>query len=406
MTTEMTREELFNEIWSRPMTKVAHDLGISDVALGKICDRHRIPRPGRGYWAKVAAGGNPRKAHFRKIDDPTLNQVIFHGSPTRNLPEPVREAMNPATTSNGQSSAFPRSTGDEAEHHPFIARTISRLEKAKASESGLLSATGRHCFSVSVGRGSIERISGLLGNVVSLAVGAGYQLVEHEDGATFIVDHETVRLKVFEELDRFPHILTRTEEAELRDWELEYGDRVHNRDDICRIFRPRIPEWDYSPSGRLRIVLNEGEHLYSGLRRTFGDGKKQRVEDLIGKVLEAFRIWAVAIKERRADDERRRLAWAEEARLRDEQQVLDGLERKRVEALFELCARRQRHLEILELVASVEARIGELDAEHRGAANEWLGWARAYACRLDPLKDDPPRLLKVGDFSAWELRHA
>ena len=41
MATEMTREELFNKIWSRPMTKVAADLGISDVALKKICDKLR-----------------------------------------------------------------------------------------------------------------------------------------------------------------------------------------------------------------------------------------------------------------------------------------------------------------------------------------------------------------------------
>jgi hypothetical protein len=38
------------------MTKVAADLGVSDVAVKKICDKHRIPVPGRGYWAKIAAG--------------------------------------------------------------------------------------------------------------------------------------------------------------------------------------------------------------------------------------------------------------------------------------------------------------------------------------------------------------
>jgi hypothetical protein len=36
------------------MTKVAMELGISDVALSKICKKHRVPVPGRGYWAKIA----------------------------------------------------------------------------------------------------------------------------------------------------------------------------------------------------------------------------------------------------------------------------------------------------------------------------------------------------------------
>jgi hypothetical protein len=46
---ELTRRSLYDLVWSRPMTKVADDLGISDVALKKICDRHRVPTPARGY---------------------------------------------------------------------------------------------------------------------------------------------------------------------------------------------------------------------------------------------------------------------------------------------------------------------------------------------------------------------
>jgi hypothetical protein len=35
---------------------VARQLGISDRGLAKICVRHAVPFPPRGYWAKVAAG--------------------------------------------------------------------------------------------------------------------------------------------------------------------------------------------------------------------------------------------------------------------------------------------------------------------------------------------------------------
>ena len=53
---ELTRRAMYDLVWSRPMTKVAEDLGISDVALKKICDKHRVPTPPRGYWAKRDAG--------------------------------------------------------------------------------------------------------------------------------------------------------------------------------------------------------------------------------------------------------------------------------------------------------------------------------------------------------------
>lgn len=41
---------------NRPATQVAKELGVSSVAIKKHCNRQNIPTPGRGYWAKVAAG--------------------------------------------------------------------------------------------------------------------------------------------------------------------------------------------------------------------------------------------------------------------------------------------------------------------------------------------------------------
>lgn len=56
-----SREELFELVWSEPATKVASRLGISDVALGKLCSKLQVPKPSRGYWARVEAGQRPRK---------------------------------------------------------------------------------------------------------------------------------------------------------------------------------------------------------------------------------------------------------------------------------------------------------------------------------------------------------
>jgi len=42
-----SREELFALVWERPSTEVAHELEISDVALGKLCRRLQVPKPPR-----------------------------------------------------------------------------------------------------------------------------------------------------------------------------------------------------------------------------------------------------------------------------------------------------------------------------------------------------------------------
>ena len=69
------------------MTKVSAEDGISDVALKKICDKHRIRLPGRGYWAKKATGLKARQALFLTVADPADNRIVKYGSPDENLPK-------------------------------------------------------------------------------------------------------------------------------------------------------------------------------------------------------------------------------------------------------------------------------------------------------------------------------
>lgn len=50
------RLELYELVWSSPLTAAAPRFEISDVALKNTCRRFDIPVPPRGYWAKLQAG--------------------------------------------------------------------------------------------------------------------------------------------------------------------------------------------------------------------------------------------------------------------------------------------------------------------------------------------------------------
>jgi len=56
MAYSFTRQELYDQVWSEPMKKLAPRFGVSDVALAKACRRADIPVPERGYWARLQAG--------------------------------------------------------------------------------------------------------------------------------------------------------------------------------------------------------------------------------------------------------------------------------------------------------------------------------------------------------------
>lgn len=52
----MTRQELYDLVWSEPVSKLGPQYGVSGVAFAKACKRAGIPIPERGYWAKLRYG--------------------------------------------------------------------------------------------------------------------------------------------------------------------------------------------------------------------------------------------------------------------------------------------------------------------------------------------------------------
>ena len=77
----LTREQLHARVWSTSTVQLAHELGVSDVAFAKLCRRRNIPRPTRGYWAKIAAGHSPVPVTLppasAKEDRPAVFQRVF-----------------------------------------------------------------------------------------------------------------------------------------------------------------------------------------------------------------------------------------------------------------------------------------------------------------------------------------
>ena len=47
------REELYEQVWSEPMIKLAPKYDLSDNGLRKICKKLNVPLPPQGYWVKL-----------------------------------------------------------------------------------------------------------------------------------------------------------------------------------------------------------------------------------------------------------------------------------------------------------------------------------------------------------------
>ena len=86
MANTVKRAELYRLVWATPMSRLASEFGVSDVALAKTCKRWDIPRPGRGYWAQLEAGQEIERPLLS--ESPSHEQVVILRSATPPPPRP------------------------------------------------------------------------------------------------------------------------------------------------------------------------------------------------------------------------------------------------------------------------------------------------------------------------------
>jgi hypothetical protein len=55
----VSREELYDLVWSIPMVKVAEKFSVSGSYMARVCSVLNVPRPERGYWTKLEVGKAP-----------------------------------------------------------------------------------------------------------------------------------------------------------------------------------------------------------------------------------------------------------------------------------------------------------------------------------------------------------
>lgn len=130
---EFTRDELYKLVWTKPVTQLAEEFGVSDVAIHKACRKRRIPTPGLGYWAKVQAGQTPPKDPLPGYDGPYRGWISFRSHGVRRLPAPARATLN---TLKAEQSIYTLPAPD-APLHAAALRLQQRLTHICLGQAGL-----------------------------------------------------------------------------------------------------------------------------------------------------------------------------------------------------------------------------------------------------------------------------
>jgi hypothetical protein len=247
----LSREELYELVWSTPTRKLAPRFGLSDSGLAKTCREMRIPLPWRGYWAQLSAG--------KKVQRPVLG-VLPVGSPARLQsvtlgPGNGRSGAEPEIVAGARvAEAKPENlikVGDRLYRpHPLVQRTRDVLRQASKDERGILFAWRESYLDIRVSKASLDRALRIMDAAVKAIEARGFSVYVTSG------DNRETRVRAFDEEVAF-RLEERTSRSER---ELEPGESYV------------YPRYDFQPTGTLVLQIESylGGDLVS--RRDAGPG--------------------------------------------------------------------------------------------------------------------------------------
>lgn len=394
----LTRQQLYERVWSVSAVQLAKELGVSDVAVAKTCKRHKIPKPPLGYWAKLAAGKAPPRPALPVVVDPKLQSVTFSPPPPR-VKRPPDPGDLAAPSPDGPEFRSPELiellsrvvqsdlSWDVPESlrkaHPAVTAALEGLRRCakenryvRPGEADLLYPSFERSdvplLDIRVGKAMVERAARLAQAILDAALGVGFELGQHRDqyrGHFFLeLFHHRVQFGLRELTTREPHTPTAKELA-----------------DQAKSSFSKPPKWDHHPNGMLRVGLyvQEWRHEFA----VFADGKARQLEQMIREIVLAMltEVDRHLVRHREERERQRQIMAEAEARRREEERR--RAEQQRVDDLiieverWELASRLRRYQRAV--LRAATKRGTPIDPE--GPTANWLRWVSEVAQQFDPL---------------------
>ena len=281
----ISREQLYKEVWSDPVTVVAARYGMSDVGVAKWCKKLNVPRPWRGYWARKSAGHRLKKTPLPKAGP---NQQRYVGRP-----KPEDAKKGPAGAIAGLDLfEKPIPVPDVPNSpHPLVAATRRALKSAERDEYGLLHPRAKETLDVCVSRACIDRALKVMNAFIVALERAGFAV---ETTATLgnegnpghptthaVINDERVEFSMGEKTRRDERPPTTAERLEMRQHPWESG-----------------PFYKCSSTGELYLQIENDWHR-SRHRRTWSDDKRGALENHLYSFVRSLLMAATTALRRR-----------------------------------------------------------------------------------------------------------
>lgn len=368
---DLTREQLYDFVWSMPATKLAEKLGVSDVAIIKRCDKLSVPRPERGYWAKLEHGKPTKKPALPPLPPSPAEQF-------------AQQAQAPIPTST------PLPTEPDAALHPLAQQFLNALKKGSLSyDKQRVHLREREFPDTEVSKAQAPRAAQAFHALLSLVEPRGVNFKRARskyDGGCFRKGNDDLRFKIEEELVEKPEKPGRRISA-YSSWQRENkvaSGKLTFTLNTERYGRDTERKWAESEKTSLETIVSE---IAKAILRHYVDLQKKREAEAVRQA-KAREEWAIQRQKEAAAEVVRR----EAAVKKQHADTLENAARTRQEDLCKAAEWWRTHRGIEDFIAECERRWSTAQPDGQLTPDQlaWVVWAREVAKSVSPFETGYP----------------
>jgi hypothetical protein len=408
----VSREELYELVWSTPMIKVAEKFTVSGSYMARVCSALHVPRPERGYWAKLAVGKAPEKPPLSEahpggqlswsqdgeLQSPTRPQLV--APPPR---APREKLLHPVTGVHG------------------LIRDAKRNFDAgyKVDEGQHLRPHKRLLVDVTASRAGLDKALAFANDLFNALESGGYRVLISSQAEHFtrrrIDEHEQLpKVQRNEHSYYYNHLWSPQRPTVVCVGSVAFGLAVIEMSEsvVLRYVNGKyIRKSDYKPpktsaryvdhgwtttkdipGGRLRLVVYAP---YPGVSWSisFQESRDRMLTTDIPKIVKSIKnsteVLVAKVKEQERQAELRRQQWAAQQEQwrqeEDRRRVAESIKESR-EQLAKAIADWARVVSLEQFFSGVESRAQDLPEEQRQEVLKRLALAREFVGTQDPLE--------------------
>ncbi|WP_281239963.1 hypothetical protein [Flavobacterium praedii] len=344
-TNELTRKELYDIVWSTPVSKLTQEYALSNDGIKKLCKQFEIPMPDGGYWSKLKFN----KPFKREELHPISNEVDKIVLTIREEGNPVNVDQTPLTIRTKEIEndlKAPLVVPDKIEKPDIL--TIQTKDYWNESKGNVFYDKYKKLhYPIRVGDKHRERSLRFMDTLTKLLRYRGHTIAKENHDTCILIDGIYIDFDLREATKRIP------------------ATTPHGFS-------------EYIPTGELILKIGK----YSG-EKEWRDGKV-KIEELLARIVAKLEIYAQEKKKQEEASRLWRLQYDSELKRKEEIKKRKDEEITKFNKLVALSEQHNKTILIRQYIEAVKqhaVNTNSLTPEKQ----EWIKWATDKADWLDPL---------------------